>query len=748
MTRLSWVLVGFFVVFVVVAAPAFAQSGPGRTLSVQGSVYTSAGSPANGTYTLMFRLFTAEAGGTALYEQTHASVTVAAGLFDVELGPVPQGVVEGNPTLWLETSVEGQALPRRPMRPVAWSLAAGQALVSADLACSGCVKASHVGFPWAQASSAGGAALDVDCTGCVASSEIATGAIAAAHIQDGAVTAAKVSFPYAGSSSEGGPASDLACSGCVGSTDLATSIKFGQLEVGGPVYACSDGAPGCSVFVGQAGLTEAASGWLHARATGLRVRNAGDSGFAPLEFGGGVSHGGLSVAGGDLSVAGRVLAGDGSQSAPSLAFAGDTDTGVYRPGSNLLGISAGGATAITVGSGAVKIGAPAGAPHASATLEVSGTTGGFLPPRLTTTQRDAIQSPSAGLLVMNTSNSCLQIYFPSSGWRDLACQCTGAPSSEFTAPSNAAVGVAASFSAAASGVTYAWTFNGASPSTSTAKSPTATWGSTGTYNVTLTVTDAEGCSASTTKSIAVTSCGAIGSNTQTLSYTGGMQTWTVPPGVCTIRIETWGAQGGDPGTGRAGQGGYAKGELAVTGGETLYVYVGGAGSTSAGGWNGGGGHSGSTTEFGGGGGASDVRRGGTSLNQRIIVAGGGGGAGSTCPSAAGTYGGHGGGLTGGNPSGSCNSGSQPTPGTQNGGGSPGGYDCNPYCTAGAFGVGGTAGGSCGCGAVGGGGGGWYGGGGACHCKAAAGGSSYVGGVTNSSTSVGGRTGHGQVTFTW
>lgn len=45
-------------------------------------------------------------------------------------------------------------------------------------------------------------------------------------------------------------------------------------------------------------------------------------------------------------------------------------------------------------------------------------------------------------------------------------------------------------------------------------------------------------------------------------------------------------------------------------------------------------------------------------------------------------------------------------------------------------------------------GGWYGGGGACHCKAAAGGSSYTGGVGNATTSTGGRTGHGQVVFTW
>ena len=42
-------------------------------------------------------------------------------------------------------------------------------------------------------------------------------------------------------------------------------------------------------------------------------------------------------------------------------------------------------------------------PVASALLELSSTTQGFLPPRMTTTQKNAIASPAAGLVVYDTT---------------------------------------------------------------------------------------------------------------------------------------------------------------------------------------------------------------------------------------------------------------------------------------------------------------------------------------------------------
>lgn len=47
---------------------------------------------------------------------------------------------------------------------------------------------------------------------------------------------------------------------------------------------------------------------------------------------------------------------------------------------------------------------------ASAILNLSSTTKGFLPPHLTTTQRDAISSPTNGLMIFNTTDNEYQWY--------------------------------------------------------------------------------------------------------------------------------------------------------------------------------------------------------------------------------------------------------------------------------------------------------------------------------------------------
>lgn len=46
----------------------------------------------------------------------------------------------------------------------------------------------------------------------------------------------------------------------------------------------------------------------------------------------------------------------------------------------------------------------------SAIVELSSTTKGFLPPRMTTTQRNAISSPAAGLMIYNTTTNKLNVY--------------------------------------------------------------------------------------------------------------------------------------------------------------------------------------------------------------------------------------------------------------------------------------------------------------------------------------------------
>lgn len=58
-------------------------------------------------------------------------------------------------------------------------------------------------------------------------------------------------------------------------------------------------------------------------------------------------------------------------------------------------------------------------PAASAQLEVASTTKGFLPPRMTTAQRDAIPSPAEGLIVYNTTAHEPQVW-TGAGWVGMA----------------------------------------------------------------------------------------------------------------------------------------------------------------------------------------------------------------------------------------------------------------------------------------------------------------------------------------
>jgi len=57
-----------------------------------------------------------------------------------------------------------------------------------------------------------------------------------------------------------------------------------------------------------------------------------------------------------------------------------------------------------------SIGIGESSPDSAALLELSSTTKGFLPPRMTTTQRDAISNPPAGLMIYNTTTNKLNFY--------------------------------------------------------------------------------------------------------------------------------------------------------------------------------------------------------------------------------------------------------------------------------------------------------------------------------------------------
>ncbi|MGE0636045.1 MAG: glycine-rich protein, partial [Bacteroidia bacterium] len=318
-------------------------------------------------------------------------------------------------------------------------------------------------------------------------------------------------------------------------------------------------------------------------------------------------------------------------------------------------------------------------------------------------------------------------------------------------------GVSYSISAVAGATSYNWTVpSGAS--ISGGQGTTSITVNFGTTSGNICVTASNSCGTSAASCVAITiNCYNAGS--QTFSYTGGVQSWTVPCGVTSISVDARGA-GGNIGVGtwanygnnNPAPGARVQTTISVTPGQLLYFYVGGQPSPGpTGGFNGGGtggtGYGGGN-DGGGGGGASDIRSSGNTLVDRLVVAGGGGGAGADCQ----TGGNHGG--SGGDPNGydgfSCEAGITGGGGATQGGGGAGGVDGLyfywPAGNAGTFGTGGTAGSTT---IGGGGGGGYYGGGGGCF-SGGGGGSSYVTPVGSSGTSYTANfnAGNGQISINW
>ncbi|MCX6247800.1 MAG: T9SS type A sorting domain-containing protein [Bacteroidetes bacterium] len=265
--------------------------------------------------------------------------------------------------------------------------------------------------------------------------------------------------------------------------------------------------------------------------------------------------------------------------------------------------------------------------------------------------------------------------------------------------------------------------------------------------------------------------------TQSFTYTGSMQTWTVPAGVTSITIEAYGAEGGTGATGVnsssggvGGKGSKASGTLSVTPGQVLNLFVGGAGATPTAGYNGG--AAGGSDNSGGGGGASDIRYPGVTAADRILVAGGGGGGGRAGCNPAYVSGGAGGdgdvnGVKGtDSPNGGGGFGGVGQTGGLKGIGCAGFSGNNGFNAILNVGGAGGAGQSCCCPSVpggGGGGGGYFGGGGGGGGSAGtvgcggndkggggggAGGTSYLGGVSGGALSTGIQTGNGLVKITY
>ncbi len=490
-------------------------------------------------------------------------------------------------------------------------------------------------------------------------------------------------------------------------------------------------------------------------------------------------------------------------------------------------------------------------PDPSAIFDASATDKGILIPRLTTTQRNAISSPTEGLMIFNTTTKCFEAYVLNA-WNTSTCPgcvvpavpgsvsgsssvCTdasgvtysisavsGASTYSWSVPSGATitagqgttsisvtfgstsgnVSVTASSSCGTStasnlsvtvhpplpstpgsitgntspcsnslgnvysisSVTYASTYSWSVPAGSTITSGQGTTSITVTFGSSsgnISVTAVNGCGTSAASSLAVT-LGGSGSGSQTFSYTGSLQTFTIPTCVSSIIITAKGAAGGDGGY-LAGLGASMTGTFAVTTGHVLNILVGQQGGN------------GGNCNGGGGGGSFVVNN---TTSTLLIAAGGGGGAGlyindapagvkngttsqngntgwygnnNNQTAGTGGAGGNGGGTPSQNPSGGGGGGYLTNGANGNGGGGKSYLNGGAGGTAGTGGVayggyGGGGGGECNWDG-GGGGGGYSGGGGGYYYGAGGGGGSYNTGTSQFNVS-GTQSGNGQVVISW
>jgi hypothetical protein len=147
---------------------------------------------------------------------------------------------------------------------------------------------------------------------------------------------------------------------------------------------------------------------------------------------GNLSLGSTTDSGERLQVTGTMKVTGASSFGGNLVFSGTTSVGfantsraiTFDDASNGITYQAFGGHRFNVFNGSVyqqiltitgnttspKIGINNTTPNASAILDISSTTLGFLPPRMTTTQKNAISSPAAGLVVYDTTLAKLCVY--------------------------------------------------------------------------------------------------------------------------------------------------------------------------------------------------------------------------------------------------------------------------------------------------------------------------------------------------
>jgi hypothetical protein len=204
-------------------------------------------------------------------------------------------------------------------------------------------------------------------------------------------------------------------------------------------------------------------------------------------------------------------------------------------------------------------------PSPSAQFEVFSTERGFLPPRLTTAQRDLIATPAIGLLIFQTDNTVGYYYYNGTAWVNLGAM--GAAGTNGTNGLNALIKTTTEVAGAncANGGTKIET------------------GLDANANGVLDINEVN--IGQTTFICNNSSSNSVSSNGVRIGY-GQSGIWTCPAGVNQITIELWGGGGGgqqncpSPGA-NGGNGGYNKQVYSVVPGNSYIVIIGNGGSINS-----------------------------------------------------------------------------------------------------------------------------------------------------------------------
>jgi hypothetical protein len=139
----------------------------------------------------------------------------------------------------------------------------------------------------------------------------------------------------------------------------------------------------------------------------LQAITDGDGNASPLQL----SSSEISV--GSISGAKLAVKGNGSSFA-TFSFIVQNSSGAnllrIRDDGQIFAEGGGAFSSAGITGTAYGLFGPLAAYDASAVVVMGSTTQGFLPPKMTTTQRDAIGSPSEGLVVYNTTTKVLNFY--------------------------------------------------------------------------------------------------------------------------------------------------------------------------------------------------------------------------------------------------------------------------------------------------------------------------------------------------